>query len=358
MGPPRNDGGALLDGIINNGQIPHQPLVVINDGVTFSGLPIFKEMVRRAVNRGEEITLVSVLHPPETILPSESSSTTRTRVVDLTNDLPGFTDDETSVKIIKDKIMSAFTSGQIFIDALDLLAEDYSPSAVLNLVRSILDTIRKAKAPSRVVLLLPPSSAIYPYLIPPTFSPTITLITPHPPPLVDHLSKLYLSPVSSSPIPNFWMVLENATKRNLGAELAYRGEEGIEVDPLWSTYTAGVVQVLVRKAVGGTKGISRSLEGLKIVPSSSSSARDERLSLVDLGELVKLDPLATPIPDTSGTGRPAQTHAELDLPFNLSLTESQRRQRGAVPLPYAHEGEGASGDLIWEDEEETDDEEI
>ncbi|WWD18919.1 hypothetical protein CI109_103375 [Kwoniella shandongensis] len=355
-----NEGsGALLDGVLNNGQIPHQPLVVINDNVTFSGLPIFKEMIRRAISRGEEITLVTILNPPETILPPGSSSTTRTTVIDLTNDVPGYTDDESSTKVIKDKILSSYSSGQIFIDALDLLAEDYSPSAVLGMVRNVLEVIKKAKAPSRLVLLLPPTSSLYPHLIPPTFSSTITLLTPHPPQLINHLSKSYLSPVSTSPSPNFWMVLENATKRNLTSELSYRGEEGMELDPSWkTTYNAGVVQVLVRKAVGGaTKGISRSLEGLKF-----SATLPSQLDLVELGELVQLNPLSTPLPTLSSqnneVGRTAQTHAELDLPFNLNLTDAQRRQRGAVPLPYAHEGEGASGDLIWEDEEETDDEEI
>ncbi|OCF30640.1 hypothetical protein I316_07688 [Kwoniella heveanensis BCC8398] len=379
------ESGPLLEGVLNGAQVPHQPLCIVHDRPTFSGLPVFKEMLRRAVRRNESITLISVLHAPQDLLPldSSSSSSDRTSIIDLTDSIPGYSDKKSgspngfdSLGQLADKVVSSYQGGQVFIDALDVLAEDYSPSSAISFTRTLLKAIRNAKGPSRLVLLLEPSSPFYSHLIPPTFSPTLTLLSPHPPALVEHLSKSYLSPISSfPPSPNLWMILENATKRSIGAELAYRGEEGLEVDPEWLGDGKGVVQVLVRKATGGIKGISRSLEALARSASTGSMGdRDqvqakgngEGLGVIPLEEILDLNPFTTPI---SGAGpgpglgtvdgqKPITSHAELDLPFNLNLTDDQKRKRAAVPLPYAHEGEGASGDLIWAEEEDEDDEEI
>ncbi|ODO06568.1 hypothetical protein I350_03924 [Cryptococcus amylolentus CBS 6273] len=350
--PPAKPDSSILNPIFDNTQVPHQALLVVRDPVSFSGRPVFREIIRRALARGETITVIGILNPPEDYLPLHASGVNK---LDLTGSVPGYSSTSTASDI-KKQILSTYQSGQIFIDALDVLAEDYSAASVVSLLRSLLETIKLLKAPSRLVLLLP-SLSVLSHITPPTFHPTLTLLTPHPPPLLTYLSKLYLSPISSSPSANYWMILENATKRETGKELALRGEEGLEVSTgsSWGV-GSGCVQVLVRKATGGMKGISRSLEALS--PTSSQS-----LSTVPLSSLVPLNPLrhsSTGPPPTANnpSTSTAQTHAELDLPFNLSLTDSQRRQRDSVPIPYAHEGEGASGDLVWEDEEETDDEEI
>ncbi|WVQ99845.1 hypothetical protein IAU59_006988 [Kwoniella sp. CBS 9459] len=371
MPRPPLEAGPLLEGVLNNAQVPHQPLCILHDSPTFSGLPVFREMVRRAVRRNERITLISVLRPPEDLLPpdSSSSSSDRTSIIDLTDSIPGYGYDtspsqEASLGKLAERILSSYTGGQVFIDALDVLAEDYSPSSATSFTRSLLRAIKNAKAPSRLVLLLDPSTPFYSHLIPPTFSSTLTLLSPHPPALVEHLSKSYLSPISSLPSPNLWMILENATKRGIGAELAYKGEEGLEVDPDWLTDGKGVTQVLVRKPTGGIKGISRSLEALsRPVDGGSADEAGNLLNVIPLEKILDLNPFTTPNPisATSGLdmdGKPITSHAELDLPFNLSLTDEQKRKRAAVPLPYAHEGEGASGDLIWAEEEDEDDEEI
>ncbi|WVQ68153.1 uncharacterized protein L199_006359 [Kwoniella botswanensis] len=355
--PSRSSGdtGPLLSGALDNAQIPHQSLCVISDSISFSGLNIFKETLARGIRRGEETTLISILHPPEILLPSSTSS--KINVIDLSNSINGYGEEPTSIESIKEKILSTYTSGQIFIDALDILSEDYSASKVLSLLKNILSVIKKAKAPSRLILLLPPSSTIYHSLITPSFHSTLTLITPHSPHLVEHLSKSYLSPISSIPSPNLWMILENTTKRSTHQDMALKASsEKIEFDPCWTQSLGGptaIVQVLVRKPTGGIKGISRSLEGLKF------NDEEKEFRVVDLDQLVDLNPFSKPLTaSVSGGDKTINTHSELDLPFNLSLTNEQRNKRAQVPLPYAHEGEGASGDLIWEDEEETDDEEI
>ncbi|OXG16962.1 elongator complex protein 5 [Cryptococcus neoformans Tu401-1] len=360
---PKDTPSSLLAHILDNTQVPHQPLLILRDEPTFPATPIFNHLLATAVSRNEQITLVTVLNPPEEYLDPSLLRRDGIKIIDLSGDVPGYTSN-LSFPEIKQRILSSYNDGQIFIDALHVLGEDYSFAGVVSLVRSLLASIKSHKAPSRLILPLHPS--LLHHFTPPTLSSTLSLLSPLPLPLLTHLSKLYLSPISSSPSANYWMVLENAMKRGVGKELAYKGEEGLEVGA--RDWEEGVgVSVLVRKATGGIKGISRSLEAVVLTPPShpSSSATHSQLTLPPLSSLISLTPFTLPPPsaippDASTHGYPSQaaTHADLDLPFNLSLTDSQRQARAQVPLPYAHEGEGASGDLVWEDEEESDDEEI
>ncbi|WVO15914.1 hypothetical protein L204_103579 [Cryptococcus depauperatus] len=336
----------LLNEVLENTQLQHQPFVVIRDQSWFPARPILRELVRRAVARGETLTLVSALNSIEDLVPC-GMPVGRIKTLDLSGEVAGYSAlgpfSET-----KERIVSSYKGGQMFIDAIDVLAEDYTASSVMCLVRELLTSVKAHKAPSRLVLLLSEGSLLS-HLISPTFSTTLTLLTPHSSALLTHLSKLYLSPISENPSPNYWMVLENAVKRQTGKELALRGEEDVEFG--WVKGEEVVIQVLVRKATGGIKGTSRSLEAL--TPTSLPGA----LVVCPLSSILDLTPFSLP-QSSSVLGTTEPTHASLDLPFNLALTDKQKQKRDQVPLPYAHEGEGASGDLIWIDEEETDDEEI
>lgn len=211
-------------------------------------------------------------------------------------------------------------------------------------------------APSRLVLLLPSHSTFLTAITPPTISPTVTILTPHPPPLLTYLSRAYLTPIEASP--KYWQILETATSRRLADDLSFKGELGLEVGHA-SKGEAMVVQVLIRKATGGTKGMSRSLEALV------SQVQERGWTVKQVSEILQVEPItqytgaATSNTNQSGpAGQPPKTHADLDLPFNLNLTDSQKAARMGVPLPYAHEGEGAAVDLDFDDEDEEDDEEI
>lgn len=92
------------------------------------------------------------------------------------------------------------------------------------------------------------------------------------------------------------------------------------------------------------------------------------LQVKDVGEILRPDPLSDPgFVRSSGASMVPKlgagaggAHDGLDLPFNLSLTEEQKRRRGQVALPYVHEGEGGADvdvGMDW-DEEDEDDEEI
>jgi elongator complex protein 5 len=199
-------------------------------------------------------------------------------------------------------------------------------------------------------LLLPHTCPILAPLHQPTLSPALTLLYPYHPLVLSHLSRSYLVPVT--PSPQLWTILDRARQRHLPEKLAYGGLDGVEVASDWSAPTSSanagaIVGVLVRKATGGVKGISRALAS--VTPRSNGTG----LAVGPVDELVSVNPINAP-----GAGlavvKPATTHVDLDLPFNLSLTDEQKRRRGEVPLPYAHEGEGVG---IEFGEDEDDDEE-
>lgn len=205
-------------------------------------------------------------------------------------------------------------------------------------------------APSRLVLLLPAHSTFLTAITPPTITPTITILHPHPPRLLTYLSRAYLTPIDAGA--KYWQILDTALTRRLADDLAFKAEQGLEVSSDSNGET--IIQVTIRKAVGGTKGMSRSLEAL--VRQAGDGWKVEPVSAV-----VNVEPIsqaAGPATSMTPANAPPKTHADLDLPFNLTLTEQQKAARMGVPLPYAHEGEGAAVDLEFDDEEDDDDEEI
>jgi elongator complex protein 5 len=141
-------------------------------------------------------------------------------------------------------------------------------------------------------------------------------------------------------------VLDRARERQIPEKLAYGGLDGIEICPDW-TATGCIASILVRKATGGVKGISRSLAAIR--------GADDRIRTGPVSELLFVDPLHSAGLSEKNSEAPAHTHMDLKLPFNLSLTDDQKKRRGAVPLPYAHEGEGVSLEFGDEDDDDDDD---
>ena len=298
--------------------------------------------------------LVTALHEPSYLLPPDQHSSNLT-TIDIISDIPGFDGDTgQSISSLQERITQASGSGaEILIDALDIIVEEYSAFKAINLIQTIL---HKSKPPSRLVLLLPHDSHLLETLIPPSFSPAVTMVHPLHPSVVTYLSKSYLSPITADP--PFWMILEKAKERKVPEQLAFQGEEGVEVCGDWTQrgVKGAIVQVLVRKATGGVKGISRSLLALMPTPTGELAVRP----IKDLSDLKPFN-LPSGTEGVNGTrrieGAAPKTHSDMNLPFNLSLTDEQKRRRGQVPLPYAHEGEGVEL-MEYGDDEDEDDEEI
>ncbi|CAD6581732.1 MAG: hypothetical protein TREMPRED_003075 [Tremellales sp. Tagirdzhanova-0007] len=343
----------VLDAVLDNVQIPHQPWVVITDSSTFSGVPLFRELLRRSLARRESTLLIAVVHPPKTLLPrAVRVDEANLKIINLTETVKGYSTEESWQNLHERVLSSLAASGshvQLFIDALDVLAEDYTPARTIQLIRSLLRTILTLKAPSRLVVVLPHTSSFHPQLLTPTLSSALTLLSPHHPRLLTHLSRIYMKAIEPSPSPAFWQILERSRERRTGENLAWSADEGVEISIDWFEPRGAIVQILIRKSTGGSKGITRILAAL--------TRAVVGLKTVSLSELVSTDPISGP----GALSRTMGNEMEIDVPFNLALTEEQRRRRAEVPLPYAHEGEGvgagAGAGLDWGDEEDDDDDE-
>lgn len=143
-----------------------------------------------------------------------------------------------------------------------------------------------------------------PAFLPPSLSASLVRIDTYPRSFITDISQAYLARTDSQ---KFWDLLENAP----------RGYRDVTASDL-------AVRITSRKATGGAKGMERAIE---------TFPRGEPMDV----------PMPTHAVDATSAG-------VMDVPFNLNLTDDQRRRRDAVPLPYVHEGEGI--DLGDEDEEE------
>lgn len=124
-----------LDAVLDDIQLPHQPWVIITDSSTFSGLPLLRELLRRSLARyvdnwsasyiltielrGAPALMLSVLYPPSTLLPKGYDSKSIS-LIDLTNDVPGFSSSHTS-NALRDRILSTRELLRTFISGDDLM---------------------------------------------------------------------------------------------------------------------------------------------------------------------------------------------------------------------------------------------
>lgn len=234
---------------------------------------------------------------------------------------------------------------QILLDAADILLED-QPGA-FRILRALLTIVAKPPSSSstvgRLILPLPASSPFTADILSASLSPSLAVLTPFPPRVVEATASAYMLPPTDE---RFFPLLESASARGAVDVSVLRDSASPNEERL-------VVQLLLRKAAGGAKGIVRGIEGFQRGGAGEGLQRrgargGETWSAVPLTSVVDVRP-ATAAAKTT-------THADLNLPFNLTLTEQQREARGAVPLPYAHEGEGAdlSMGMDWSDDEEDD----
>ncbi|OCB91898.1 hypothetical protein A7U60_g833 [Sanghuangporus baumii] len=259
------------------------------------------------------------------------------KVIDWTNDVPGYGDSPVDWKLRIDEIQSAIKGSSrdatVVIDSVDTIEEDLeSPS----------------EASSRLVCHITALSPVLPFLKQPRFAPSFIHLIAHPPALLTHLSRAYLtsppsSSSSSSDSPDalkFWRVFVPLSDRPLEIEALVFGsdehaEGGGSPDEL-------VVEILVRgrgadvpiissvpvSGSGKRKGIERVLEGWS-VSKGGPVPLEELDSLKNVWKKKILSQPEAPDPTK-------------DLTFNLSLTDSQQASRSQVPLPYEHNGRSTS----------------
>lgn len=208
----------------------------------------------------------------------------------------------------------------------------------------------KLTAAGRLILSLP-SGPFFEDMQSATLSPSLALLIPFDAAYVASAARRARTAPSD---PQFWYALSAGA----GDGAALRG--GFSDAPAGTPgVVAGdvVLQALVRKPTGGAKAMQRGLAGFRKRPAAGagSSTRGSRSQSQSPPRWDVFD-IESVVPTPLAAARAGTTHADLALPFNLSLTDAQRAQRGAVPLPYAHEGEGADVrmGMDWSDDEEDD----
>ncbi|KIJ35511.1 hypothetical protein M422DRAFT_180688 [Sphaerobolus stellatus SS14] len=264
--------------------------------------------------KGATIVVVCVLYPAEDILP-KTLGLTRVRVVDRTDDIPGYQDGENG---IEEEVLRVLDEDPVvlIVDSADTICEDkQSHSATYNILKAWHANVLKRPSPSRLILPLRSNSRLLTLLITPSFSSSLVHLILHPPATLQNLAADYLTlPPPHSPAPKFWPIFSGLSTRGEGEPL------------LWGANGAGwgdevVVEILIRSA-SGKRTVDRTLEGWR---------RSGPSTLEDLEELKQIWSRQQLM--TNDTPDPMQ-----NLPFNLSLTEAQQQSRAQVPLPYAHEG--------------------
>ncbi|RSH81395.1 hypothetical protein EHS25_006927 [Saitozyma podzolica] len=363
----------LLSAVLDNAQVPHQGLVLIGDAPAFSGLPLFREILRRATSRDAPVLLICALHPPSTILPF--SFLPSTKVLDLTDSIPGYSSDE-AWSDVQERILGAYSAllqgAQVFIDGIEVLAEDYSSAAALKLVRALLAAIKESKGCPFAAIN--PVHGLMPLSAKPAQSPSPDLLGAIPTPLIAHPLRNIDSPTSPpsssrrppvEPVPRPRLFVahlvadprecsRSSSRRDTSVRRSWRngnherlGHRGDLRD------LGGELARIDGRGSGASSGSESHWRGKGYLPLFGGPVVP--LSVVALETLVQVNPVSGPTTSRPGPDAADGTHDALGLPFNLSLTEEQRRRRGDVPIPYAHEGEGV--ELGWEEEEDDEDDE-
>ncbi|KAF8583498.1 hypothetical protein K439DRAFT_50519 [Ramaria rubella] len=294
----------------------YESFVLIQNTLATPWLPLL-----HAILNGSKAAVVCVclLHPPATLLPANLNA----KILDWTEHVPGYEDGENHRELLSEvyRTVDDAPHGPVLlvIDSADTLCEDIgSPSKAYIFLKTLLSAIEKRSDRSRLILPLSSRSSLLPLIITPDFSPSLTHLTLHPPSLLHHIATAYFTfPPPYSPPPKFWSIFSGLSSR-LEAEQFVWGTKGNG----WGDET--VVELVVR-STSGKRTIDRTLEGWK---------QTGICELEDLEELKAIWGKRAGNSPESQAVDPTQ-----NLPFNLSLTETQQHSRAQVPLPYAHEGQ-------------------
>ena len=112
-------------------------------------------LIQSYCHSGSKIVLVSVLHSPEALGLEDVKRNDKIQTLDLTEDVPGY--NHTSIirdlEGIRTWILSACERAgrgvQVYIDAIDLLAEDYGTvSGAIKLVKDVVKRLSGLKGQS------------------------------------------------------------------------------------------------------------------------------------------------------------------------------------------------------------------
>ncbi|GLB36199.1 putative elongator subunit Iki1 [Lyophyllum shimeji] len=314
----------LLSPIINDPPRLHQPLLLLQSSIAQSSLPVLRHVLAQNIKARSSnyFLLFSLACPPSpNLLNYAAPVADYIEIFDWVHCVPSYDDNWSDPRAA---ILSAVERGslQVVINSIDALCSDVgSVSETYKFLSELLSLVRARPMPSRLILHATRPSELVPLLTLPTFSPSIVQLTAHPPVLLAHVAKDYLTPPPpASPKAKFWSVFLPLSERSRDVDRLVYGATGEGS----SNASEMVVEILIRggEGSGRKRGIERELEGW----SASEGA-------CDVTKLESLKGVWTK--KTVVEAAPDPTH---NVSFNLNLTSSQQESRAQVPLPYAHEG--------------------
>ncbi|RDB29589.1 hypothetical protein Hypma_015473 [Hypsizygus marmoreus] len=323
---------SLLSKTIQGSSSSQPPLLLLQSSIAQSTIPLIRQILSHNLKRDDgakppgHILLFCFVYSPLDLLNGVSPHPNYLEVHDWTDNVPGYTDDWFDPRNAILSLVQSAPAGPIhvIIDSVDTLSSDVGPtSETYKVLREVLALVHSRPSPSRLVLNTLKPSNIIPLLTQPAFSPSLVQLIAHPPVLLAHLAKDYLTPPPpASPEAKFWAAFIPLSERGHDIDRLVFGADGEGSGGA----TEMVVEVLVRwsENFGKKRGVERVLEGWSsAVPNG----------VCELTRLESLKTFWTAKTTEQLTPDPTQLAS-----FNLSLTSSQQESRAQVPLPYAHEG--------------------
>ncbi|KAI5828990.1 hypothetical protein K523DRAFT_275477, partial [Schizophyllum commune Tattone D] len=304
------------------------PLILLQSTPHASALPLLRAIVRPAPSKGalkpaskRKTIVFCLLYPPFALL-REEDVYEDVEVHDLLDNIFGYGDHKDPREAIK-AALHASQPTALVIDSIDTLLGDIgSVSATSSFLIGLVK--RSAASNGELTLVLhttessaSPSISSLLYLSLPHLK-NIAHILAHSPGLVTHVAAEYGTP----PPPvggeeRFWGVWLPVSARQSTIDLSIEDADAVE-DEI-------IVEILSRGAAR-RRAVERRLEGW-----SEGAPRE----LVQLRSLRRILSGKSKAPEAPTTGLPP----DMNVSFNLALSEAQQQARAQVPLPYAHEGQ-------------------
>ncbi|KAI5898111.1 uncharacterized protein SCHCODRAFT_02611154 [Schizophyllum commune H4-8] len=317
------------------------PLILLQSTPHASALPLLRAILRPAQSKGSlkssakrKTIVFCLLHSPSALL-SDASMDEDIEMHDLLDNIPGYGDYKDAREAIKAALHDTRPT-TLVIDSIEtLLGDNGSVSSTSSFLMELVKKSALSNGELTLVLHTTESSAS------PLISSLLHMSLPHlknvvhvlahSPGLVAHIAAEYGTP----PPPvggeeRFWGVWLPVSARQSTIDLA------TEVDDIAEDEI--IVEILSRSAAR-RRVVERRLEGW------SEGAPRELVQLRSLRRILRGKSKAPEEAPTSGLP------PDMDVSFNLALSEAHQQARAQVPLPYAHEGQlqtSSTGAILYD----------
>ncbi|KAL8286567.1 hypothetical protein RQP46_004584 [Phenoliferia psychrophenolica] len=352
------------------------PLILITDSILQPGVLLLRSLIASSLSRNEAVIVLALEQTPSRLLP-RTHDASRVDFVDCLAaevDLHGAGGARRHEEVALEAVRRRKKQGGkivVVLDSVDELAEE-GVEVVYSLVRKVLRELQGVTG-SRLIALhhaafpSPRSSStslsasLLPTLLSPSTSSSTIHLTLHPSALLELLSRDYglaipLHPSTATPLdlrlPSF---LTSFASRSWGDPFILppgpdKEDERVPLDE-GGKGGGGCVVEWTARGVNVAADDAKRGEPKKIVVWGIEGLREKSGSLepVGLKEVLSAERMArVNIPTTfAASSTPATKSTDPPLPFNLSLTDSQKAAREEVVLPYLPREDGQVPGLMF-----------